>query len=390
MSLPEDFAVQLAAVAPVELARMIADRSLPRPVKTVSLANQIKPIDLYCYLGGRFGPPNGFQNVLRGDSSDNLIHWEWALRYRDSYLFIQGHNFRTDVLVLGALSEHALLPDEIAESLKADMVGYRPHMAGVRRVLEHWIEFVNPYQRVRRSVARLFERLALLDLDTEQSAFERMWNGDSDKGRNDGVSEHLLDAIGIAFGVRAMLPIVAESFVNLLLYVLLRPDIKNDTRLRDNVLRQPIDVRIKSLAINCVGFHKKPDYSGPECKKYHALVNARNDLLHGNVVIDKLRFGEVFFFGRVPVYAEYRSAWERSMLVEIDSVGLVEVHEELAVVDGLIDYLLSCVKPDLREDLRALADSYKLGLNSENQRIGVLFPPHLVEFRPGVAQPPAE
>jgi len=41
--------------------------------------NELRPSDLFCYLGARFGKPNGFQNYLRSDSSDNLIHWEWAL-----------------------------------------------------------------------------------------------------------------------------------------------------------------------------------------------------------------------------------------------------------------------------------------------------------------------
>jgi hypothetical protein len=50
---------------------------------------------------------------------------------------------------------------------------------------------------------------------------------------------------GLCFGIRSMLPVMAEAFVNLLLYVLMRPEIRADQRLKENVFRQPIDVRIK-------------------------------------------------------------------------------------------------------------------------------------------------
>ena len=178
-----------------------------------------------------------------------------------------------------------------------------------------------------------------------------------------------------------MLPVLAEAFVNLLLYVLLRPEIKSDQRLRDNLIRQPIDVRIKSLSINCIGFKEKPDYSSPACRSYHTLVNDRNDLLHGNVVVDKLKFNDVHFHGTVPVFREYRSMWERSLGVQMEAVGLRSVRDELAIVEELISYLLSCMEETCRKQIELIASRYELGLNSATQRVGILFPTWLVDFR---------
>lgn len=90
----------------------------------------------------------------------------------------------------------------------------------------------------------------------------------------------------------------------------MRPELKIDDRLRDNTIRQPIDVRVKSLHMTCVGFERPVDYAHEACKAYHSLVNERNDMLHGNVVLEKLKFNEVYFNGRVPVFKEYRSMWE--------------------------------------------------------------------------------
>lgn len=51
-----------------------------------------------------------------------------------------------------------------------------------------------------------------------------------------------------------MLPVMAESFVNFLLFILAKPEIKSNDRLYQTTLRQPIDIRVQSLHLNCNGF----------------------------------------------------------------------------------------------------------------------------------------
>jgi hypothetical protein len=258
----------------------------------------------------------------------------------------------------------------------------------MRKALESWVEFVNPYQRIRRTVTTLLSELDALNLDVETDHFQDIWDlqrqspsPDEQKLQWQAVAERFTKGFGICFGVRSMLPVLAESYVNLLLYILMRPELKSDQRLRENVFRQPIDVRIKSLGISCIGFASHPEYKNDACKRYHSLVNERNDLLHGNVVIDKLKFNEMYFYGTVPVFCEYKSMWQRALGVEMSAVGLDKVREEMDVVEELIQYLTTCLEPTIREQVADLAESYRLGLNNDNQRLGILFPTWLVDFR---------
>jgi hypothetical protein len=175
--------------------------------------------------------------------------------------------------------------------------------------------------------------------------------------------------------------VMAEAYVNLMIYILMRPEIRGDDRLRENVFRQPIDVRVKSLSINCEGFERTPDYTTDVCKQYHSLVNERNDLLHGNGAIEKLRFNEVYFAGTVPIFREYRTMWQRSLGMMVDAVGLPTVQSELTTVNNLIEYLESCLDQNHSEKVKAFTGSYELGLNKDTRRIGLLFPPWLVDFR---------
>ena len=117
-------------------------------------------------------------------------------------------------------------------------------------------------------------------------------------------------AFGICFGIRSMLPVMAEAFINLLLFCLMKKEMRADERLRENAFRQHIDVRVRSLHINCHGFAKAIDYSHPVCVRFHKLINERNDLLHGNVSIEKLRFNDLYLLGHrahlqeLPIHVE--------------------------------------------------------------------------------------
>jgi hypothetical protein len=311
------------------------------------------------------------------------------MRHEQGVIIFQGMNFRTEVHIMG-LAPSADHKSDLVAQIKSDLANHGSKMSEVRGMLERWTEFVNPYQRIRRSVERLLAELEALNLQPEKDRFDPLLSdaqGNELAERWGALSTRYSQGFGLCFGIRSMLPVMAEAFVNLILYVLMRPAIRGDQRLFDNAFRQPIDVRIRSLSINCLGFKQQPDYTSEQCGAYQTLVNKRNDLLHGNVVVDKLKFNEVFFWGKVPVFKEYRSVWERSLQIEIDTVGLSAVRSELAVVHGLTDYLLSCLDDTLRESVEFMVNRHELGLNQKTGKTGVLFPEWLVDMRMGPSDP---
>lgn len=365
------------------------DAASRRPAVTLFEAvNEIAPVDLYCYLYARFGPPNGLQNFLRNDHSDNLIHWHWTVRHDNGLLDVQGSNFRTLFFATGlGASETHHWPHLIA-ALKADFASYGPQMSKCRKSLEHWIEFVSPYQRLRRSIEQLMDELARLQPDEVHERPSPIEQGDREAQQAlaeewDRSARTLSKAFGICFGIRSMLPVLAESFVNLLLFSLMQDDLRADKRLRENAFREHIDIRIRNLHRHCRGFAKPVDYRHPACARLHTLINERNDLLHGNVAIEKLRFNELFFAGNVPVFKRYRSMWERAFEVQRRSVGLPAVQQEFAVVIEFIDYVLSCLESRVRASAEQVFARLELGYNERDDRVAVLLPEHLVDFRPG-------
>ena len=385
MSLPTDFVAKLNCPPFTEILAEVQHKGRATKPTFLALRNEIAPSDLYCYLRTRFGLPNGMQNLLRNDSSDNLTHWEWMLRTAAGWVLFQGMNFRTAVVLLDVPGISQADMPALVTQIKDDFASHGKQMAQLRKSLEDWTEFVNPYQRIRNSINSLLRELKALNLRPEDEAIPDIISAQQVRNTDwSEVAARYSKGLGLCFGIRSMLPVMAEAFVNLLLFALMRPELKSDERLRENAIRQPIDVRIKSLSMTCIGFESPVDYKHAAFKAYHTLVNERNDLLHGNVVLEKLKFNEVYFNGRVPVFKHYRSLWERTVGVDIQSVGLHRLANEIQVVDSMVTQLKTHLTPATREFIEQVSEQRDLALDEGRGNFGVLFSRRLVDmFVPG-------
>lgn len=380
----ENYFLSLEAIHPSCLVKIIQGGKLPKNGEMWEFTNEIKPLDLYCYLYAKYGPPNGIQNFLRSDDSDNLIHWEWTLAGEYGLTSIQGQNFRSEVHLIGDFKGKGLTLEDFISQIKSDIGNYGKKISELRKELEKWTQFINPYKRIESAVNLHFEKLDELNLNPQLDKFPQATSEEALKDfgeRWSAVSEKYNYAVGLAFGLRSMLPVLAESFVNLILFILCRPDIKSNERLFQNTIRQPIDIRVQSLHVNCIGFESSIDYSSEECKRFHTLMNERNDLLHGNVEVNKLTIGDVFFNKKVPLFIQYEDFWDKSIGVSMQSVKLSSINEDRVVVEKFIQYVLSKLTADIKEQVEMIMDKGQLGFNHKTGRIGVLFPEHMVDFR---------
>ena len=346
----------------------------------LAIRNELRPSDLYCYFTARFGVPNGLHNALRNDNSDNLVHWDWTLKAQGGQVSFWGGNFRTDVLYVGEISIGESFKQELIDQVRADFKTHGKAMSEVRKRLEHWTEYVNPYWRLKRSVEQLQNDLSALDLDSRVGkSFHSPASLKGNAKQWKELASRYDKAFGLCFSLRLMLPVLGEAFVNLLIFILAHKDIRKDSRLYDAVVRQPIDLRIKSLHRNCSGFLFPVDDAHDSFRQYFSLINQRNDLLHGNIVPDKESFNEVYFSGRVPIFEEYRSLWERTIEVDIRATGLTRIHDEIATIELFTSYVISCLEPMTKDLVLTVLEKRHLGRNHEDGRLGVLFPDHLVD-----------
>jgi len=339
----------------------------------------VSPLGLYCYLKARFGDPNGALTWFRGPGTDSPFQWDYALRCGQHTIHAIGGNACLEVVVRG----HEPPKDEqwrtLVRVLKADMRRMAAEMRAVRSALERWSVFVNPYYRLDRVAARLEQELGGIDLNRPSAALadRQAW------------SDRILEALLLGTCIRMVAPVLAESFVNTLTFVLGRPEIRADPRLYEATIRQSIDVRVKSLSLHCIGFARPVGGDAKEFKDFHTLMNRRNEFLHGNVDPTKLQFAEVFFDkGTIPVFADEEALGTRLLLGLLHGVEPDAALDDLRIVRGFVPFILGHLDAPIRAQVEIMLATSTLGWEKDDARLGILFPETIVSAGPANAPAP--
>lgn len=352
-----------------------------RNANRIIVGDRVSPFDLYVYLKARFGHPNGIQSLLRGPFSDNLFHWQYAVG-TDNLLFeVAEGNLHVEAIVEGVSNVDDASIDSFFQAVKQDFANHGKQMSDVRKTLEHWKLFINPYKRLFDVLTRTKQELVAIDIASIQIPETPQTKDELDKLREE-IKEAgpIFDkALGYGLTLRMLSPVLGEAFVNLLIFILARDDIKKDPRLYQDAIRREIDVRIKSLHLYCVGFSKAVDAASDEFRNFHTVMNGRNDFLHGNVDPTKLEFDEVYFdYGTVPIFKNRASFGQLAL-----SNKLIHVEPESALADfdavlAFINFVLESLDEDVREMITQFIYSTSPGWKPDERRAGVLFPEEII------------
>lgn len=213
----EIFFLELKDLSPKEILELLDKKKLNSSSKKGEIweiTNEIKPIDLFCYLSAKYGDPNGILTILKNDNSDNLIHWDWMLDSPKGLVHIQGHNFRTEIHVSGEVIESGLNKFDFISQIKADFKNYGQGISITKKSLEKWTEFINPYYRIKSTIEQSFIKLNELNLNLEQDRIDlkitqNQLEFEEVKERWTQTLQKYDFAVGQVFGLRAMLPVMA-------------------------------------------------------------------------------------------------------------------------------------------------------------------------------------
>ncbi len=174
---------------------------------------------------------------------------------------------------------------------------------------------------------------------------------------------------------------MAESFINLILLVFRKEEYANDERLYENLIRQQIDIRVKTLHLHCTCFPKKIDSSNTAFKEFHSLMNKRNDFLHGNIDPNKLIVEDVWFDQRfIPLFKDDEGVIKKMLRNYCNNVEPEYAISDFQTISNLIELVLMSMDYDsFKLFVQIMADRMP-GINKKTKRLGVLFPSeYLVE-----------
>ena len=187
------------------------------------------------------------------------------------------------------------------------------------------------------------------------------------------LTNNIIEKKNYGIVLRMLLPVLGESLINLIIFILARDEIKNDNRLLDNIFRSQIDIRIKTIHLNCVGI-KEPYNQNDECfKNFLRLMDKRNDFLHGNVLPKNNCFDNVYFDGTIPIFNEEKDISVEFIKQNLYQVSENEISDDYNTLKLFSDFLLKNISSPYKEQVELVIKKSELGYNKKTKRIGILF-----------------
>lgn len=368
---------------PDEMMGYLHGQKAPKGKPTGSILvfrKHLSPLAFYKYLVARFGPPYGFQTLAKKPSdSDNLIHWDYLIKAGSNMIWIQGGNRDVHIHVAGKVMK----PNDwvkFAKALKGDFARCGAGMAKAGATLEKWTIVSNRFAMIADACAG-FHDVLTDEMDepdftprkrTSEAGIKRYQRQIRQMGQR---ADRLFSA---SLSLDLMTPVLAEAFINLVIFIMRKDELKRNQRQYDQYIRQQIDTRVFDLHLKCNHFTSGVDPDSEDYKAFKRVMDRRNHHLHGN--IDPARDGieTVYFDKFTPLFekgADPILELFRNRDVVFDVPGVLGRYQD---VHSFFQYILSLIEKQPRAEIEMLMDDSTIGYDAARKKTGRLFPGHEV------------
>ena len=337
----------------------------------------LRPADVYAYLKARFGVPNGFQNALRRDDSDNLVHWDFNLRADQVDVYLAGHSRSIQIIVDEPMSDEDW--KALIVGIKADYARVGEEKSKVTRSFEKFVIFQNKYV----SLAGLCADLHADILDAPGAEKVSLTSSYADnphefKDAMDRVSKRANKIYGDALKLRLLTPIMVEAFINMVILLYCKDTIRNNKEAYDAFLRATIPERLALLGQNCFGFARAVDANTLAYANFMRIVSQRNFALHGNVDPMREQIEIVYFDGKRPLFTEPGDHIPK-LFDHLETIHKpMEAIQEYEQAHEFMHEIHSCLEEGYQEHLFQVVNDAFPGFEVHKRRPTRILPDHLV------------
>lgn len=343
---------------------------------------RLSTLDMYCYLKGRFGAPNGFQNFLRRDDSDNLFHWDFNLKIGDDDLYIVATSREVHIWVFEAMSDDDW--KSLILAIKDDFARVGKAKSAVLAKMEKWAVFPNKYVAIaglcadhHATITDILSAGDPFKFDAVSAVRANPPSPEStDRSQTISVGDPAL--YGACLQLALLTPIMAEAFINMVILMYCRPEIRSDTRQYNAFIRAHIDIKIADIFYKCEGFSRPIDTSSAVYKAFWRVIDKRNHAIHGNVNPLSEQIETVYFERRRPFYPEggdHIGQFHASLAKHYRPEETVADYEATHMM--LLE-IADALNPENEHFFWAVMNDAYPGFDVNRKKCGHLFPDHFV------------
>ncbi len=346
----------------------------------MTLPPDFPELRLFALLKWRMGGPNGpFTMLLENPSGDPDAAFKW------DYLFVPAGDLKLQII----RAVHGIdiwwwgaevAPEDIVAYLHDNLARYEKEIEEAIAGLEQYTLIMNPYVR-HRAIARF----AAEDLDKVNPVEPRHPDGPLSREQIKEYIEHCKLYMNLVERQASLLLLLvtesafmAEAYLNLLIAILVRPQIRATKAIMDECLLRNWRAKIQRLHVDCHGIPEAADLGDARVANAKRMFDIRNRVAHSYPDREAMAVGKMWFDQYFPVLEKAEAFSNLAIVPNNQLPSLEEARFCWKVSNVLVEFLTDLVDPRRRDDIRLAAKANPLGYNETKKIYGVPFGPTVI------------
>jgi hypothetical protein len=265
----------------------------------------------------------------------------------------------------------------LISAIKTDFGRVGKEKAKVFKSLEKWVIFPNKFVDVATACADLHA-----DIVSSMGSF-REYKTSSKQGRRarEMALRQMADRSSTlhksCLQLSLLTPVLAEAFINMVILILCKKEIRENPRQFEGFIRSQIDTKLFDLSYKCEGFLRSIDPRAEVFKNFKRVMDKRNHAIHGNCDPEREQIEVVYFEDKRPLFVEpgdHLGKFFETRELQYQPQTVIKDYEDIYT---FLIQIADCLHPNLIEDFRRVIEHNYPGYDVGRKKMGVLFPEYI-------------
>lgn len=351
-----------------------------------SSARFMLPIDydelrLFSLLKWRFGEPNGLITFcgIPGGDPDAPFKWDFEFAPCDNLtLSIIRHSHGIEILCRGADLGHS----QILKYFEGNLKKYSSEIDEEITKLEAYTLILNPYVRHRAIAQHALKELDSISLVEPKTPSLHTTKKEITKYNRLYLKylERVEKQTSLTFLLVMESAFMAEAYLNLILAVFTRTEIKNSSNIFTETLMKKWKSKIERLHIDCNYIKTNPDLGDSRIRDAKLMFDRRNQLAHSYPDKNDLKLGIMWFHKSFPVLPTAVPFQKYAIALQNQLPSVDGARDSWKAANGFINFLNDQIEPGFVDEFKTFAEANPLGFNETKNIFGVPFGKAFVSF----------
>lgn len=343
-------------------------------IRSVVVPKEYSEINIFSLLMWKFNSPNGLlARTLGLGDPDAPFKWHFIFNLPELGTI---EVIRSWLYLEVATKTAGIDNKTLIGILDYNLEKYKNEIVQVKDSLESYFLLINPFSRHRNMAGIANDELRKISIPKTHYPNKLACSKKEQKKHYNSYGKWVK-----AIDMEAFYSIIlvsesaftAESFINLIYAILIKEEIREDSRVFNSTLRNSWEMKVRRFSIDCRFFTKKADMGNVLFRDLKKLFELRNKIAHSFPSPNDLKVDEMWFYNNFPVlnfplpFDQYQAGLNNRLPSRSQAIKCYNIMSEF------IEYTLSLIDQKQVDEIMFIINSNPIGYNNNKNGYSIPF-----------------